>query len=316
MDWYLEPNVTSVPALRSEIRAYLGRHADREEGLDEAELIVSELLNNGALHSDGPLWVTVRWSEQHPTLSVADLGAGFQLEPALPDDPSTVTGRGLFIVDELAESLDAATRSGDGTVVTATLPVHRAMSLSHDPPRRVSGALPALEEARVDGGFGKESFLRALVVQLAQTVEMLHGPEAAEAAIAQVGADVGGQMELEYRAARDVVERLTPEQVGECLVRLKHAIDGGFHLVEASAERLVLVNDRCPFGDSVRRAPALCRMTSSVFGGIAARSSDHGATVSLEERIAVGDACCRVVVWFDADPADAPAWGHRYWSSG
>jgi hypothetical protein len=50
-------------------------------------------------------------------------------------------------------------------------------------------------------------------------------------------------------------------------------------------------------------------MTSSVFGGIAARS--HGeAWVSLEERIAVGDHECRVVVWLDRPPAGVVA--HRY----
>ena len=150
------------------------------------------------------------------------------------------------------------------------------------------------------------------MVQLAQTIELQQGPDASEAAVAQVGADVGAQMEQEFRAAKDVVGRLTPEQVGDCLVRLKHAIDGGFQVLEASTERIVLVNDRCPFGDAVRRAPALCRMTSSVFGGIAARNSDRGATVLLEERIAVGDDRCRVVVWFDSAAVDAPAWAHHY----
>jgi hypothetical protein len=36
-------------------------------------------------------------------------------------------------------------------------------------------------------------------VQLAQTVGEDHGPAAAEAAVAQVGVDVGGQMEEAYR---------------------------------------------------------------------------------------------------------------------
>ncbi len=49
-------------------------------------------------------------------------------------------------------------------------------------------------------------------------------------------------------------------------------------------------------------------MTSSVFGGIAARNSEGGASVLLEERIALGDAGCRVVVELSiprerADPA-------------
>ena len=83
--------------------------------------------------------------------------------------------------------------------------------------------------------------------------------------------------------------------------------------MEVTPTTIVLENVRCPFGDVVRLAPALCRMTSSVFGGIAARNVDHGATVRLEERIAVGDAGCRVVI--ELDPTTCPdesSIGHHY----
>jgi len=74
-------------------------------------------------------------------------------------------------------------------------------------------------------------------------------------------------------------------------------------------DRIVLGNDRCPFGDVVRLAPALCRMTSAVFGGIAAGS--HGeASVTLEERIAVGDPGCRVVI--QLGPQTATPAAHQY----
>jgi predicted ArsR family transcriptional regulator len=95
-------------------------------------------------------------------------------------------------------------------------------------------------------------------------------------------------------------------------VRLKHAIDGGFSVVEASAERIVLENTRCPFGDAVLRAPALCRMTSSVFGGIAARNTSGDVAVLLEERIAVGDPGCRVVVSLTPPPEQEAAFAHHY----
>jgi hypothetical protein len=157
--------------------------------------------------------------------------------------------------------------------VTVRLPLRRLPTTSYDPQPSSGTVLPEVSEARPEGGFGKEAFLRALVVQMAQAVEAVGGPELAERAVAQVGTDVGGQMEREYRHARDVVGLLSPEQVADCLVRLKAAIDGGFHVVEVSADRIVLTNTRCPFGPVVQHAPALCRMTSSVFGGIAARNS-------------------------------------------
>jgi hypothetical protein len=53
-------------------------------------------------------------------------------------------------------------------------------------------------------------------------------------------------------------------------------------------------------------------MTSSVFGGIAARNQDDGAAIVLEERIAVGDPGCRVVVHLGAVPDTASRFAHRY----
>jgi len=59
-------------------------------------------------------------------------------------------------------------------------------------------------------------------------------------------------------------------------------------------------------------APSLCRMTSSVFGGIAALNSDDGAAVLIEERIGVGDPGCRVVVYLGEPPEAVRPHVHRY----
>jgi anti-sigma regulatory factor (Ser/Thr protein kinase) len=312
VDWYLDTSdVESVVHLRHEITAYLARHATTPELVPDAELVVAELLENAARHAVGPAWVSLVWTSSQPEITVCDLGPGFVLDPQLPADPLSEHGRGLYIANHLAPQLSATVRESGGVRVSAVLPVSRADVSSFDPPSRSDGALPALAEAQAGGGFGKESFLRALVVQLAQAIETIHGPAASEAAVAQVGADVGGQMEEEYRAAHNLVGRMSLEQIADCYVRLKHAIDGDFFVIEASESRIVLGNNRCPFGDVVRLAPALCRMTSSVFGGIAARNSSEGAAVVLEERIAVGDPGCRVVVYLDREPDDTNA-AHHY----
>jgi len=137
---------------------------------------------------------------------------------------------------------------------------------------RGGAALRQPSEAGPDGAFGRESFLRALVVHLARDIEHAEGPDAAAAAVEHVGLTVGSQMEAAYRAAESLADRLTPAQLADCLVRLKRALDGRLEAVEVTDEKIVLVNTRCPFGTAVRAAPALCRMTSSVFGGIAARN--------------------------------------------
>ena len=310
MDWYLDgSDVTATVALRTEIRDYLDRHADPSSDVDSAEVVVSELLSNLPRHAPGPAWVSLTWSDESPLLEVRDLGPGFTLDVAELPSVERTGGRGLFLANLFVRSLETAARRAGGTTVRVVLDVERPPVESFDPAPSRGPLLPDLDEALASGGFGKESFLRALVVQLAQAVERNGGPALAEASVAQVAIDVGSQMEAEYRLATEVVDRLDPSQLADCFVRLKHAIDGGFYVIDLTPERIVLGNTHCPFGDVVRKAPALCRMTSAVFGGIAANS--HGeAAVVLEERIAVGDPECRVVVHLG--PVDGAASVHRY----
>lgn len=315
MDWFLDGTDTAAAvALRVEIGSYLRRHGDPASDLAGAEVVVSELLSNLPRHAPGPAWVSLTWSGESPLLEVRDLGPGFKLDVTEPPPVDQTGGRGLFIASMYGRTLEAAAREAGGTSVRAVLDVTRPESTSYDPEPTVGTRLPALEEVLSSGGFGKESFLRALVVQLAQAVERNGGPALAEACVAQVGIDVGSQMEAEYRAAADIVDQLDPSHLAECFVRLKHAIDGEFYVIEITDDRIVLGANTCPFGDVVKKAPALCRMTSAVFGGIAATS--HGeASVTLEERIAVGDPGCRVVI--DLGPVEKPVDGsHRYRSHG
>ncbi len=308
MDWYVDSSdVERVSDLRREFAAYIKRHGAPGEDVAGAELAFSELITNAAQHATGPMWVSVDWTALTPIVSVYDLGPSFVLDPEAI--PTAAGGRGLAIAASLAESLAIEARESGGSRVEARLDIERANPISHDPPRQSIGVLPALDEAGPIG-FQRESFLRALVVQLAQSVEAVHGPALAEELVAQVGIDVGSQMETEYRLAKNLdISPLTPEQLSDCFVRLKHAIDGDFYPLEITPERIVLANRKCPFGPAVQKAPALCRMTSSVFGGIAARNVGE-ATVLLEERIAVGDHQCKVVVHLTPVDDDEP--GHRY----
>lgn len=326
MDWYLDgDDLPAVSALRREIRDYLARHAAEGSDLDAAEMIVSELLGNAVRHARGAVWVQVAWQTAEPVLVVLDLGRAATLQTLVgatgTEDVVRLPaadaegGRGLYLVKNLALSHELTRRPGGGARAQARLPVRRSPARDADPPSRVHDALPSLDEAAPGGGFPRESFLRALVVQLAQAIEHAHGPDAAEHLVAQVGATIGAQMEREFRTAQAGAGPLTPEQLADCLVRLKAAIGGGFHVVEVTPEHIVLGNTRCPFGEVVRRSPALCRMTSSVFGGIAARNAPYGAAVTLEERIAVGDPGCRVVIHLGRSSiAEAAPFAHRYGS--
>jgi predicted ArsR family transcriptional regulator len=278
------------------------------------------LLANAFEHADGPAWVSVRWDGLHPVISVASLGPGFPPHllgrhgpGATRPDPVGGGGRGLFLAAHLARDLDIAARTAGGSVVRATLDVARDQQETAAPPHPSPTPLPLLDEARPDGAFDRETILRAMVVQLLQVVDLQHGPQAAQAAINQVGADVGRQLEAEFRIARALVDRLTPQELADCLVRVERAIGEEFQIAEASQTRLVLTSSRCPFGDTVRREPSLCQMMAGVIGGIATRNVPCGeAAVLMEERIAIGDPACRIVVWIDPDEAATPAGAQRF----
>lgn len=314
MDWFVDAsNHQRLSELRHEIGDYLRRHATDPDSVDIAEVVIAELLGNVVRHAAGPAWVSLDWSQIHPVFTVRDLGPGLELDPKLPDCLEAESGRGLYLASQLARGISAAVRAAGGASVSAELAVERRTSQSIDPPRRSGVRLPRPQEAESGVGFGREAFLRALVVEVAQAVEQSHGPAAAEAVVAQAGIDIGTQMEAEYRDHSLVGEALSlsTEQIADCFVRLKQAIGGGFSVLEIDDDRIVLGNTRCPFGDVVKMAPALCRMTSAVFGGIAASNAEREAFVVLEERIAVGDPACRVAVYLDRPPPD-PRIAHRY----
>jgi anti-sigma regulatory factor (Ser/Thr protein kinase)/predicted ArsR family transcriptional regulator len=315
VDWYFDAtDPAAMRALRSDLRRYLERHAEPGSDLDAAEIVAGELLANVTRHAVGPAWVSVDWSKEAPLLAVHDLGPGFELEDVGASPTLSEHGYGLTIVSHLAQKLEVRRKQAGGARVTVELPVRRRREVRVRDVGPVEGALPTPEEATPEGAFSREPFLRALVVQLSRAVEEEHGPDAAEHAVTRVGLAVGGRMEEEYRKANGIVGQLTPEQIADLFVKLKAAIEGGFYVIEANEDRVVLGNTRCPFGEVVQRSPSLCRMTSSVFGGIAARNTG-GSSVQLEERIAVGDPGCRVTVLLGPRD-DAPPGSQEYDEAG
>lgn len=314
VDWYLDPSDGSAPAeLRDQIATYLTRHAEPDSDVEGALLAAWELVGNALRHAQGPVWVSLDWSGPKPLLRVHDLGPGFSLSEVLSREPRPEGGWGLRLVTHLTQDLRVAAKRAGGSVVSTVLPIRRPTGPATPVTiRSSSGDLPLPSEAGDEGTFGLQPFLRALTVQFAQSVELSQGPQAAEDAVVATGIKVGGRMEEAYRSVRQLGDRLTPEQMADLFVRLKAAIGGGFRVVEVAEDHIVLENTTCPFGEVVRYSPALCRMTSSVFGGIAARNTG-GSRVVLEERIAVGDPGCRVVVWLGPAAAEpGEELGHRY----
>ena len=140
----------------------------------------------------------------------------------------------------------------------------------------------------------KDTFMRSVLRELVGMLEQTVGEREAEAYVNHVGLSLGRLLNEDYRASFGQ-DKLDARQVAATLVDLKARIDGGFSIETLDAEKIVLVNTACPFGDKVIGRPSLCRMTANVFGHIAAENLGY-ARVRIEEAIARGDTGCRVTV--------------------
>ena len=163
---------------------------------------------------------------------------------------------------------------------------------------------------QLDVPLDRDLFMRTLIRELCGTLEEVVGLNEAAGYISVVGQNVGDQLNRDYRTAF-AVSKLSREQVGQVLVDLKRRINGQFHIIEETPEKIVLGNSRCPFGDKVLNRPSMCMMTSNVFGSIAAQNLGY-AKVELQETIAQGNPGCRVVVYLNPVGEARGAKGREY----
>jgi predicted ArsR family transcriptional regulator len=157
----------------------------------------------------------------------------------------------------------------------------------------------------------RDVFLRTLIRELSGTLQDVVGLEEAAGFISIVGQTMGSQIDLMYREALGT-RRLTREQVAAVLVDLKRRIKGGFYIIEQTDDHIVLGNTQCPFEEKVVGRPAMCMMTSNVFGVIAAENLGY-ARVEVQEAIALGHPGCRVVVHLRNDGGAGP--GREYFGT-
>ena len=159
----------------------------------------------------------------------------------------------------------------------------------------------------------RDVFLRTLIRELSGTLQEVVGLEEASGFVSVVGQKIGDQINDSYKSALQV-EGMNREQVAAVLVDLKRRIRGDFYVIAEDDEKIVLGNRACPFAEKVVGRPAMCMMTSNVFGVIAAENLGY-AKVELKETIAQGHAGCRVVVYLKPTADAQAAEGREYFKS-
>ncbi|MCA0174037.1 methanogen output domain 1-containing protein [Bacillus sp. RAR_GA_16] len=137
------------------------------------------------------------------------------------------------------------------------------------------------------------TFLAKLLTQYANIHHRAIG-SAANEYIKQLGIKTGEWLESHYCDKNE----WTPDDYARVIIDIKNSIGGEFFITEVTPSYVIVKAHRCPFGVEVMNAPHLCTMTSSVFGGIAARQFKYGE-VNLRQRIALGDPVCEVMIAFE-----------------
>lgn len=170
---------------------------------------------------------------------------------------------------------------------------------------------PVRDDVRTsDVPLDRDVFLRSLIRELSGTLQEVVGLEEASGFVSIVGQHMGDQINDAYKHSLQL-SSLSRELIAEVLVDLKRRIQGDFYIVEETDDKIVLGNRACPFAEKVIGRPAMCMMTSNVFGVIAAENLGYSKVV-LEETIANGDPGCRVVVHLKPTSEAQASQGREY----
>lgn len=97
---------SSVSDVRRDLRAWMRDHCTRAERIEDARVVVSELVGNSVRHAqplpDGCLLVT--WSVVADSLELSVTDGGSPTSPHAVDAPvSATSGRGMSIVETLVD---------------------------------------------------------------------------------------------------------------------------------------------------------------------------------------------------------------------
>jgi serine phosphatase RsbU (regulator of sigma subunit)/anti-sigma regulatory factor (Ser/Thr protein kinase) len=134
MRWQFEAaDVRSAYAMRDQFFQSLLRLCEPDDAaLVNCGVIFAELMGNAVRHAPGPLSVSLELRDGSPVLHVIDRGPGFTFVPTLPANVWSESGRGLFLISQLARRVEVERLPGLGSHVIVTLPLSSSGTLEHD----------------------------------------------------------------------------------------------------------------------------------------------------------------------------------------
>ncbi|WP_424211195.1 ATP-binding protein [Streptomyces sp. BI20] len=109
-------DLRAVGEVRRDLREVLRRHRCRPEAADVAELLTTELVTNALVHTDEGAGVTARIDPDGLRVEVRDRMPHLP-RPLVPSADDGTHGRGLVLVEALADAWGVEPQAGGGKVV-------------------------------------------------------------------------------------------------------------------------------------------------------------------------------------------------------
>lgn len=111
--------------LRQTFVEYLRQIACKTAPVAAAEVVLGELIGNAVQHARGLVDIEIDWRAESAVFTIVDGGGGYEGRSALPGDPLSETGRGLFLVRQLAAGLTVTRLPGYGSHTRVVLDLRK-----------------------------------------------------------------------------------------------------------------------------------------------------------------------------------------------
>ena len=135
----------TVSLCRHVLRSFLQDLAIDETRLDDIELAISEAAGNVVRHAydcpDHPYRVILTSFADRVCLEVSDQGIGFNRADVPAPDTEELGGRGLWLIEQIADVTTISTLPGGGCRLEAEFRLLHPMSLPHTAPAPAWSAL-------------------------------------------------------------------------------------------------------------------------------------------------------------------------------
>lgn len=110
-------DLAELSNIRRSVVGFLRQHNAADDLVDDLSLVVSELASNVIEHTDSDtILVVVERTASDWVIDVADAESIPGLDDLSAPDPSMITGRGLFVVQSLVDSMKIVDEGGSFVV--------------------------------------------------------------------------------------------------------------------------------------------------------------------------------------------------------